>query len=86
LIVDDHERLLATAQALLTREGLDVVGTATTQDEALEKAEQLQPDVVLVDINLGRDSGIELAHCLVKRFPQLSTSVVLSSEAVSGWS
>jgi DNA-binding NarL/FixJ family response regulator len=76
MIVDDCEQFLAIAQDHLTRDGLNVVGTATTPQEALEKAEELQPNVVLVDISLGSESGFELTRRLVDDFP---TSVPASS-------
>jgi Response regulator containing a CheY-like receiver domain and an HTH DNA-binding domain len=79
LIVDDNERFLAVAQSSLEREGMEVVGTATTIAEALQKTELLRPDVVLVDIALGGESGFELARQLVDGFPDLRARVVLIS-------
>jgi DNA-binding NarL/FixJ family response regulator len=79
MIVDDCEQFLAAARDLLTRDGLDVVGTATSQQEALRKAEELHLDVVLVDVQLGRESGFELTRRLVDDFPGLRSRVVLIS-------
>lgn len=79
MIVDDNEHFLAVARDRLTRDGLDVVATATTQAEALDKAEELHPDVVLVDISLGTESGFELTRRLVEDFPDLRSRVVLIS-------
>lgn len=79
LIVDDNERFLAVARASLERDGLEVVGTASTMTEALEKAGSLGPDVVLVDIALGTESGLELTRQLVVRYPDLRARVVLIS-------
>jgi DNA-binding NarL/FixJ family response regulator len=79
VIVDDSEQFLAVAQSYLRRDGLDVVATATSQQEALRKVEEAQPDIVLVDINLGEESGIELTRLLVERFPHLRSRVVLIS-------
>jgi DNA-binding NarL/FixJ family response regulator len=56
-----------------------VVGTARTSAEALRQITELQPDVVLVDINLGDENGLDLARQLVERYPRLSSSVVLIS-------
>jgi DNA-binding NarL/FixJ family response regulator len=72
LIVDDNERFLDAARLLLEREGVDVVGVATTSAEALRLAEELRPDVVLVDIRLGDESGFDLAR-------RLSGTVILIS-------
>jgi DNA-binding NarL/FixJ family response regulator len=79
LIVDDNERFLAVATASLDRDGLAVVGTATTIAEALEKAGVLRPDVVLVDVALGAESGFALTRQLVERYPELRARVVLIS-------
>lgn len=76
LIVDDNTRFLDAARSTLERQGLDVVGTATTTAEALQRAETLRPDVALVDISLGDESGFELARRLVDEF---CTPVVLIS-------
>jgi DNA-binding NarL/FixJ family response regulator len=79
LIVDDNESFLEIAAASLAGEDLDVLGTATTSAEALRQVAEQQPDVVLVDINLGEESGFDLARRLVERFPQLASGVVLIS-------
>ena len=79
LIVDDNESFLEIAAASLAGAELDVVGTATTSAEALRQVAEQRPDVVLVDINLGEESGFEVARMLVERFPQLASGVVLIS-------
>jgi two-component system, NarL family, nitrate/nitrite response regulator NarL len=76
LIVDDNTRFLDAARSTLERQGVQVVGTATTTAEALQRVEALRPDVVLVDISLGEESGFELARRLVD---DLRTCVVLIS-------
>jgi CheY-like chemotaxis protein len=72
LIVDDNQPFLDAARLLLERKGVPVVGVATTSAEALRLEEQLRPDVVLVDIQLGDESGFDLAR-------RLSGTVVLIS-------
>jgi DNA-binding NarL/FixJ family response regulator len=79
MIVDDSEQFLAAARDHLTRGGLDVVATAMNQQEALTQAEEVRPDVVLVDINLGAESGVDLTRRLVDRFPDLRRRIVLIS-------
>ena len=79
LIVDDNEPFLEIAAPSLAGDDLDVVGTATTTAEALRQVADRQPDVVLVDINLGVESGFALARMLVERFPRLASGVVLIS-------
>jgi DNA-binding NarL/FixJ family response regulator len=65
LIVDDNRRFLQAARTLLEREGLMIAGVARTSAEALRQAETLRPDVLLVDVSLGDESGFELARRLV---------------------
>jgi DNA-binding NarL/FixJ family response regulator len=67
IIVDDSLRFLKAASARLERPGVEVVGTATTSDEAVDTIGLRRPDVVLVDISLGTESGFELAHRLAER-------------------
>jgi DNA-binding NarL/FixJ family response regulator len=64
LIVDDSPRFLDAARGLLERQGITVVGVASNSAEALAQAEELRPDVTLLDIDLGGESGLELARRL----------------------
>jgi DNA-binding NarL/FixJ family response regulator len=64
LIVDDSREVLAAARGLLERQGIDVVGVAATIDEALRCVEAAMPDAALVDIDLGGESGFDLAQRL----------------------
>lgn len=64
LLVDDNRPFLAAAQALLETQGLIVVDTVTTMAEARRQAGRLRPDVALVDIGLGSESGFDLARDL----------------------
>jgi DNA-binding NarL/FixJ family response regulator len=79
LIVDDSTGFLKAARALLEREGLAVVGVATTAAEGYRLAGALRPDLVLVDIVLGKDSGFELAERLADGPATQGTTVVLIS-------
>jgi DNA-binding NarL/FixJ family response regulator len=62
LIVDDNDAFLEAATKLLERQGLAIVGVASSSAQAIERARELRPDVVLVDISLGQESGLELAR------------------------
>jgi DNA-binding NarL/FixJ family response regulator len=79
LIVDDTTRFLELATSLLERHGIDVVGTAQSAAEGLSLAAELRPDVVLVDIDLGGDSGFELARDLANA--DGSSVILISSHA-----
>lgn len=64
LIVDDNAQFLEAARSLLEVEGISVVGVASTSADALRQAGRLQPDVALVDIDLGEESGFDLVRML----------------------
>ena len=66
LIVDDNKSFLEAASILLEREGLSVAGVASTGADAQRQVEALHPDVVLVDIFLGEESGLDLTKRLVQ--------------------
>ena len=66
LLVDDSAAFLEAASVLLEREGLTVVGVASSIAEALRQARALRPDVILVDIGLGDESGFDLAQLLAQ--------------------
>jgi DNA-binding NarL/FixJ family response regulator len=79
LIVDDNETFLAAARVLLEREGIEVVGIASTVADALELSEAARPDVALVDISLAHESGFELARALDEREGAGRPAVILIS-------
>jgi two-component system, NarL family, nitrate/nitrite response regulator NarL len=64
LIVDDNARYAEAVRALLEREGVDVVGVAKNGQETEWLTRRFRPDVVLVDIHLGPESGFDLARRL----------------------
>jgi DNA-binding NarL/FixJ family response regulator len=84
LIVDDSAGFLDAARALLVQEGIRVVGVASTKAEALQRAKELRPEVILVDIDLGADSGFDLADRLVEESGLDPRSVILISTHARG--
>jgi CheY-like chemotaxis protein len=79
LIVDDSSAFLEAAQGLLEQERLDVVECALTSPDAMRLARRLRPDVVLVDVMLGGESGLELARRLVDQEGPDGPAVILVS-------
>jgi DNA-binding NarL/FixJ family response regulator len=65
VLIEDHQALREGLELLLGREGCEVVGTAGTAAEGRELIERLEPDVSLVDIRLGEESGIELTRAVL---------------------
>jgi DNA-binding NarL/FixJ family response regulator len=66
LIVDDNAAFLRAARELLERQGLRVVGLASTSAEAVALADHLRPEFALVDVDLGEESGFDIARALVE--------------------
>jgi DNA-binding NarL/FixJ family response regulator len=66
VIVDDNAGFRDAARSLLEREAIEVVGVASNAAEARSRVAELRPDVVLVDIDLGAESGLDLARALAR--------------------
>jgi CheY-like chemotaxis protein len=79
LIVDDSLRFLDAARGLLEREGVAVVGVATSGAEALQRVADLRPDVTLVDIDLGGQSGFEVVRRL--NYEAHTCAILISTHA-----
>lgn len=79
LLVDDSPRFVAAARELLEREGIEVVGIASTIDDALRLTGALRPDLCIVDIDLGDESGFDLARRLADREDQSLRVVLISA-------
>jgi Response regulator containing a CheY-like receiver domain and an HTH DNA-binding domain len=69
LLVDDHILFLEGLTSLLTANGIEVAGTASSGPAALLQAEKLQPDVILMDICMPQGDGIEATRAIKSRFP-----------------
>lgn len=82
LIVDDDPSFLATARLLLEAEGLDVVGEALNGLDGVAAVAELNPDIVLVDVNLPDIDGFEVAERLADG--QRAVPVVLTSIRSAG--
>jgi DNA-binding NarL/FixJ family response regulator len=79
LLVDDNAALLSSARTLLDQQGVIIVGTASTSAEALRLAAALRPDVVLVDIALGDESGFDLARRLAESNGAAMAMIMIST-------
>ena len=79
LIVDDSESFRRAARALLEQEGMTVVGVVATCEEAVRHAIELRPDVTLVDIDLGGNSGCDLARLLADQAGSAAGCLILIS-------
>jgi DNA-binding NarL/FixJ family response regulator len=76
VIVDDNEPFLKVARTTLERQGMAVVGVAANGTEALRQARELSPDVALVDISLGAESGFDVGRQIT---PHVGGVILISS-------
>jgi len=79
LIVDDNPEFGRAVRSLLEGQGIAVVGIATSGAEADLSVEELRPEVALVDIDLGEESGFDVARRLVAGAGPTSPKVILIS-------
>jgi DNA-binding NarL/FixJ family response regulator len=84
LIVDDHAEFRDSASVLLEGEGFDVVGSAATGEEAVGQAMRLDPDLVLLDIQLPGMDGFVTAERLAA-LVNPPVVVLISSRARSSY-
>ena len=82
LIADDHKLFRQGLIGLMkTRDDLvEVIGEAETGEDAVRQAEQLHPDVILVDIYMPHGDGLQAAKEIRSRFPEIAIVILTSSE------
>jgi CheY-like chemotaxis protein len=95
LIVDDSRHFLDAARRALEQDGITVVGVASTSAEALELAREFRPDGILVDIDLGDESGLDLAQAfassgaapviLISAYPASELADLIANSPVVGF-
>lgn len=73
VLVDDHEMVLQGLTAMLGhfRDQVQIVGQATSAEVASGVIAQTRPDVVLCDVRVGRESGIDLCRVIVRQYPDI---------------
>jgi DNA-binding NarL/FixJ family response regulator len=81
LIVDDSATFRDAATAMLERAGLSVVGMARNTAEALHCTDELHPDVVLVDIDLGSENGFDVAEAIHRAGPPEPSVILISTHS-----
>ena len=80
LVVDDHPSFRRCARTLLTSEGFDVVGEAADGGSALELAAELEPELVVLDVQLPDFDGFEVASRLLALDPDVEIVLVSSRD------
>ena len=82
LIADDHRLFAEALRAILGSDArIDVVGLAASGDEAVEKAKELEPDVVLMDINMPGLNGVEATREIRATQKNVQVLMVTGSDA-----
>jgi DNA-binding NarL/FixJ family response regulator len=81
LIVDDSATFRDAASNMLERAGISVVGMACNTAEALNCNHELHPDVILVDIDLGPESGFDVADALHQAGPPEPSVILISTHS-----
>jgi len=76
LLADDHQLVCESLKALLEREGFEVVGTARDGQEAATLAQELHPDVVILDLAMPVLNGIDAARAILQESPSTNTVVL----------
>jgi DNA-binding NarL/FixJ family response regulator len=79
LVVDDHPSFRASARAVLESEGFDVVGEAADGATALAAIAELDPDVVLLDVQLPDMTGFDVCAALASRNGSGPAVILVSS-------
>jgi DNA-binding NarL/FixJ family response regulator len=81
LITDDHPRFREGMQFMLRREpDLELVGEASTGEEAIDKAAALQPDVILMDLRMPGVNGVEATRRIMETSPHIRVLVIIMYE------
>jgi len=82
LLVDDHPIVRQGLRTLLEgREGWQVIGEASDGAEALEKASDLNPDVMVLDVTMPKMNGLEACRLLRRQSPQLEILFVTQHDS-----
>jgi DNA-binding NarL/FixJ family response regulator len=81
LIVDDSANFRDAASSMLAHAGIAVVGVASTAAEGLVRYRELRPDVTLVDVDLGADSGFDLVRQLHEANSPAPSVILISTHS-----
>ena len=80
LLADDHALFRAGLASLLNAWGVQVIGQAANGNEAIAKARELHPDLVLMDINMPALNGLEATRAIKAEFPDIKVIILTVSD------
>ena len=75
MIVEDHDALRRGLELVLGKAGIEVVGSARSEEEGYEVIRRERPVLAVVDIGLEHGSGVELARRLARQDPELGVLI-----------
>lgn len=79
LFVDDHEMVrIGISSYLSTQEDIEIVGEAENGEEGIRRAEELQPDIILMDMVMDKMNGIEATTVIKSRIPHIKVLMLTS--------
>jgi DNA-binding NarL/FixJ family response regulator len=77
LVADDNQLVRQGIGGLLAQEvSIKVCGEASNSSDAIQKASQLRPDLILLDVSMPGESGLETARVLKQRFPEIKILMI----------
>jgi DNA-binding NarL/FixJ family response regulator len=80
LVADDHHSVRRVVCGVLAAEGWDVCGQAINGREAVEMAEQLKPDVVVLDLSMPELNGLEATRQILQKMPHTDVLILTAYE------
>lgn len=80
MLADDHRMLREGLRRSMSEQGFDVIGEASDGEDAVHLAEELQPDVILMDVTMPEMDGVEATRHIKEAFPEI-TIVMLTMHA-----
>ena len=75
LVAEDHPGMSAAIRRLLVAEDFDVVGSVDDGAQVVEKAVQLRPDIIILDLNMPNRNGIDACRQITRMLPRTRTIV-----------
>jgi DNA-binding NarL/FixJ family response regulator len=82
LVAEDHPGMSAAIRRLLVAHDFDVVGSVDDGAQVVEKAVQLRPDIIILDLNMPNRNGIDACRQITRMLPRTRTIVVTAEDPV----
>ena len=82
LLVDDNAAFMTAMRYMLERDGIEVVGAASNAADAVARAEESRPEIVVIDVRLGTESGFDVGERIAataRGAPDWKPTIVLVS-------